>query len=133
MIEIFTILSSTLLLISTIKKESLNTLCVFSIMAIVGTVYNIYFLNQTIKFSDDKIIVRNFLGFKRTFSYSEIQSFIIKKRSTKYNIYRVVYFYTDKKKFSVETTNVNYADFFKKVNDEYKRLNDGNNLPTRKP
>lgn len=130
--ELVTVFASMLLSISTLKSEELNTLLVFSLMVFLGLIYNITYINEILVFDDDVIVKRNFLGFKRTFKYSDILSYKIKKHRNKYDSYHVTIFYTKDKKFAATTASRNYSELFKKINDEHKKLNNGKNLPINK-
>lgn len=103
------------------NNEELEYLILLAVISVLNIVCCIEWFNKIIIFDNDHFTVKNILGFKHTYNYSDIIGFNIKRRRYKYHTETITRFYLKNKKFSVMTTSYNYTPFFNKVAKEYKK------------
>lgn len=127
-VDLITLFASVMLCVFCAQKESFNTLMVFTLMTTLGFVGCIAWHNEIIVFEDKYFTVKNFLGIKKVYHYSDITGVYVRRGRNKYFTETKVRFYVGKRSFTVLSSAVNYTQFFKRINDEYKK-NKGRNLP----
>ncbi len=121
LIVAFGIFSSIMLCFFCHRNEELETLIIFAMMSSICLIACIAWLNETIIFDDTQCTVRNFTGIKKTYKYSEIVDFRLKRTKYRHGTKTTSHFRVRKNKFSVSTTARNYDEFIEKVFSVYKK------------
>lgn len=127
-------ITSVILAVLTYYREDVNTesMLILTGIVLLSLMWCVSWCNETVVFGDDGFTVGNFFGIKRFYKYKEVTAFKTKIDKDKYTSDVVARFYVGKKSFSVLASSGNYSRFFSKLNGEYKKYNNGQNLPKKR-